>query len=107
MDGNLDLNKNSEIEEALREFDAKYKTEEMEKIPEISKNSEIPKMVQLIMKWSGGAIKEQRQAEYVLLGFVAVAIGISIYLMFGGLTTTPTLIDIQNIDQSQFTQFNE
>jgi hypothetical protein len=34
------------------------------------------------MKWFG--VKEQRQAEYVLLGFVIVAIVVSLVLVFGG-----------------------
>ncbi|MFZ3011487.1 MAG: hypothetical protein WA060_00595 [Minisyncoccia bacterium] len=83
MDENLDLNKNTEIEEALREFEAKDQTQQTEKVSETSNNSEIPKMVQLIMKWSGGAIKEQKQAEYVLLTFIAIAMLISLYLFFG------------------------
>ncbi len=32
------------------------------------------------MKWFG--FEEQKQAEYVLLGFVVVAIAISLYLIF-------------------------
>jgi hypothetical protein len=39
-------------------------------------------MVQLMMKYFG--LKEQRQAEYLLLGFVILAIGISLFLFFGG-----------------------
>lgn len=84
MDENIDLTKNTEIDQALKEFEAKSQAEQIQKAPEIAKDSDLPKMVQLIMKWSGGAIKEQRQAEYVLLGFVVVAIGISLFLFFGG-----------------------
>jgi len=40
-------------------------------------------MVKAVIKYSGGAVKNQRQAEWILLGFVVVAIGISIYLFFG------------------------
>lgn len=43
-----------------------------------------PKMIKLVMKLSGGAIKSEKQAEYVLLGFVIVAMGISLFLVFGG-----------------------
>ena len=43
-----------------------------------------PKVIQWVMKFSGGSIKEERQAEYVLLGFVIIAIAISLFLFFGG-----------------------
>ena len=43
----------------------------------------VPKMVKLVMKLSGGAVKEQRQAEYVLLGFTILTIIISFFLLFG------------------------
>ena len=43
-----------------------------------------PKIIQLVMKYSGGYIKDEKQASYVLLGFVAVAIIISLFLIFGG-----------------------
>ena len=42
-----------------------------------------PKVIQWVMKFSGGSIKEERQAEYILLGFVIVAIGISLFLFMG------------------------
>ncbi|MFA5791859.1 MAG: hypothetical protein WC884_02385 [Candidatus Paceibacterota bacterium] len=84
MDGNLNLQGNTDINQALKEFEVKQNEQQIQKAPEALKNSDIPKMVQLVMKWSGGAIKEQRQAEYVLLGFVILAIIISGFLMFGG-----------------------
>jgi len=37
------------------------------------------KMVQAVMKYSKGS---QRQAEWILLGFVIITIGISLYLVF-------------------------
>ncbi len=43
-----------------------------------------PKMITLVMKYSGGMIKNHRQAEYVLLGLVILAIIISLFLFFGG-----------------------
>ena len=41
-----------------------------------------PKMVKAVIKFSGGAVKDQRQAEWVLLGVVIVFMGMSIYLFF-------------------------
>ena len=73
---------NSEISQALKEFEVKSSVEQVRKIPEVSKNSDLPRMVRLVMKLSGGAIKEQRQAEYVLLGFAIVFFSISMFLFF-------------------------
>ncbi len=41
-----------------------------------------PKIVQLVIKYSGGYVKDEKQASYVLIGFVAVAIIISLFLIF-------------------------
>ncbi len=53
------------------------------------------KMVQRVIKWSGGAIKDKRQAEYILLVFAVIAMGISLYLFFaeggGTQSTDPNL----------------
>lgn len=45
---------------------------------------EPPKMVQWIMKYSGGWVKNEKEASYVLAGFVILAIIISFILVFGG-----------------------
>jgi len=41
-----------------------------------------PTMIKLVMKFSGGLVKSERQAVYVLLGFVVIAIAISLFLFF-------------------------
>ena len=46
--------------------------------------SDTPKIIQLVMKYSGGYIKDEKQASYVLLGVVAVAIVIAIIFLFSG-----------------------
>ena len=51
-----------------------------------------PTMIKLVMKFSGGLVKSERQAVYVLLGFVVIAIAISLFLFFksfNGNTQTP------------------
>ena len=96
---------NSEIDKALKEFETKN-AEQKQQILETLKTSpirqkevsgisfetdnlkrvnydqetDIPKMVQLVMKWSG--VQEQKQAEYILLIFVIVAIIIAIGIFF-------------------------
>ena len=64
--------------------------EQTQKVVEASKTSEAPKMVQLIMKWSG--VKEEKQAEYILLGFVIIAVIISLFLVLGGGSKNKPLI---------------
>ena len=76
----LNTQNNQEIDKALKEFEAKSQAEQKQKTPEVEQVSDVPKMVQLVMKWSG--FKEQKQAEYVLLGFVVTAIGVSLFLFF-------------------------
>ncbi len=104
---------NSEIDKALKEFEAKtgapqgvqdsspiktFITPQKEvagikfetdsyKGAKFSDETNIPRMVKLVMKLSGGTIKEKRTAEYVLLGFAIVIFSISMYLFFGGSTS--------------------
>ena len=40
-----------------------------------------PRMIQWIIKYSGGLIRNERQANYILLGFVAIVIVISLILL--------------------------
>ena len=42
-----------------------------------------PKMIQWIIKYSKGLIKDEKQASYVLLGFIALVVVISLFLLFG------------------------
>lgn len=41
-----------------------------------------PKIIEWVIKYSGGYVKEEQQASYVLIGFVGVAITISLFLIF-------------------------
>ena len=43
-----------------------------------------PKIIQWVMKYLGGLVKNEKQASYVLIGFVAAAIVIVLFLVFGG-----------------------
>ena len=66
-----------------------------------------PKIVQWVIKYSDGYVKDEKQANYVLIGFVMVAIIISLFLIFGGGGNTgrKELERIKTIDQNQFTNF--
>jgi hypothetical protein len=43
-----------------------------------------PKITRWLIKYSGGLIKNERQASYVILGFIILTIVISIFLFSGG-----------------------
>ena len=45
---------------------------------------ETPKIIQWVIKYSGGYIKDKNQANYVLIGIIVIAIAISLFLFFGG-----------------------
>lgn len=42
-----------------------------------------PKIIEWVIKYSGGLVKDEKQASYILIGFVAVAIILSVFLIFG------------------------
>lgn len=42
-----------------------------------------PKIVQWVIKYSGGYVKDEKQANYIIFGFFVVSIIISFYLVFG------------------------
>jgi hypothetical protein len=87
MDEEIKIQGNIDINQALKEFETKSSQEQMRQTITAAPISNVPKIVQLVIKWSGGAIKEERQAEYVLLGFVIVAIIVSLFLILGGGTS--------------------
>lgn len=125
MDEEINIPNNLEIDKALKEFEAKSGAEQTQKTPEAFKNSNVPqreisgvkfesdswkavkfynettppKIIQLVMKYSGGAIKEQGQAEYVLFGLVVLTIFVSVFLFFNG-TKKNTLPPQEIIDNA-------
>lgn len=79
--------------------------------PTRSVQSRTPKIVQWIITYSGGYVKDEKQAAYVLIGFFILAIIFS-FMLFGSLNqTTPpsqlpyksdsTIIDDDAIQNSQ------
>ena len=61
-----------------------------------------PKIIQWVIKYSGGLVKDEKQASYVLIGFVAVAIVIALFLIFSGSGEQNTPPVEQYIDKQQF-----
>ena len=86
----MDTDSNNEIAEALKEFESRPYNIQPENSPApVPQAPEIPKLTALVIKYSGGSIKDRRQAEYILLGFVIVAIIISLFLFFSGDSVPP------------------
>ena len=52
--------------------------------PSQSFQTQTPRIVQWVIKYSGGYIKDEKQAQYALIGFVAVAIIIVFIFLFSG-----------------------
>ena len=97
MNEEVNIPNNLEIDKALKEFEAKAYAEQTQKNLEISKNSDTSKMVQLVMKLSGGTIKEQKQAELVLLVFAIIVFAVSLFLFFGGGSQDVSIPPMQDI----------
>ena len=93
MGENIDLTKNPVLQEALKEFEVKNAEQEVVSQPAASQKAEAPKMIIWVMAHSGGLIKDERQAEYALLGFTAIAIiaSLFIFLKSGPSTEPPPL----------------
>ncbi|MCX6785412.1 MAG: hypothetical protein NTZ18_01000 [Candidatus Komeilibacteria bacterium] len=53
------------------------------------------KIIQLVIKYSGGLIKNKRQANHVLIGFILLAVIVSLFLIFNGGGTAGSPKDIK------------
>jgi|GEM_PF-901415 len=61
----------------------KFEGEEFQR-PSRSFQTPSPKIVQWVIKYSGGLVKDEKQASYVLIGFVVLAIVVVIIFLFSG-----------------------
>src|SRR3989338_9721581 len=95
MDENLHLDRNTEIANALKEFGVEQGATAQSQVPdivdamrsqriEIPKNSDIPKMIAFVMKYSGGLIKNENQAGYLLVILTLIMFGLSLFFFFRG-----------------------
>lgn len=55
------------------------------------------KLVNLIIKISGGLVKDERRANYVILGFVFIVIILSIAIFFGAFSSLENVNEIENL----------
>ena len=78
----LDLTKNEELQKALQEFEEEYAKEEEEMKPP-EKVPQSSRLAQWMIKHSQGKITTEKEAEYVMLGFVVLALLASALMVFG------------------------
>ena len=64
--------------------------------------TQTPKIVEWVIKYSDGSIKDEKQANYFLIGFVAMAIVISLFLIFGGSSDTSKTLQKSFENKPQF-----
>jgi predicted PurR-regulated permease PerM len=75
---------NSEID-LSKSFDASgRKFQEETRSPQCFFRPGTPKIIQWVIKYSGGLIKNEKQAFHVVLGFIVLVIIISFFLIFSG-----------------------
>lgn len=82
MDGNTKESGDPEINKALAELAAERAQEQALKNPVKDKALQAPGMAGWVMKFSGGLIKNEKQAEYVLVFITILFFLISFYLFF-------------------------
>ncbi|MDP2704236.1 MAG: hypothetical protein Q8P01_03350 [bacterium] len=83
MDQNND-DRGIDLSHALDDSSSRIKFEGEEFQRSRSFQTPTPKIVQLVIKYSGGYVKDEKQATYVLIGFVALAIVVVIIFLFSG-----------------------
>jgi len=69
-----------DLSRKLRELTQEFQNERWSPNPYIS--STTPKIIRWLIKYSGGLIKNERQATYLLLGFIVFIVVISLFLIF-------------------------
>ena len=112
IDESLKFKGVDEIEESLKKFEEKSVEEQQQKQsienPNIRKDTS--RMVRLTMKLSGGLIKEEKQAEYIMLAFAVLVFLVSGYLFFIGLGGNKKMnpkIPAEVLDKMKQMQFNQ
>ena len=84
MDQNNKDNKDIDLSGQFKDSDNVPESQNGEQQPAQIFLPGTPKIIQWVIKHSGGLIKDEKQASYVLIGFFVVAIIISLVLVFGG-----------------------
>lgn len=79
MEQEQEQNQTKTIEERMVEFEENQNRQFAETF-----SPKTPKITELIIKYSNGYIKDERQASYVIFLFFIISIIITIYLSLGG-----------------------
>ena len=95
MDQNNKDNKDIDLSGALKDSDNVPESQNGEQQPAQIFLPGTPKMIQWTIKCSGGLIKDEKQASYVLIGFVVVAVIISLVFLLptGGTDIPPEALE--------------
>jgi len=84
MDQDNKENKEIDLSGAMRDSDSGVKFQNDKQRPTQTFFPGAPKIIQWVIKYSGGLVKNEKQASYVIFGFVALAIIVSLFLVFRG-----------------------
>lgn len=104
MDENGKIDGNFEISRAVQEFETRAKIAEGLKAQKSNPISNLPPLIRLVIKLSGGHLSE-KQAEYCLLGVAMLMLCTSLFFFFrAGPEKSKRSFDFRKIDQSQFTR---
>jgi hypothetical protein len=76
--------RNEEIEKALEEFERKNQEEAARNVPKVPQKAKTSNMADWLMRHSGGLVKEEGTAIYILAGFAILAIAVSLLLLLSG-----------------------
>jgi len=82
MDQNNEDNKGIDLSGALKDSGTGVKFEEYRAPRSFYPGT--PKIIQWVIKYSGGLVKDEKQASYVLIGFFVLAVIIFSILVFSG-----------------------
>ena len=83
MDKNNEGNQEVGLSSTPEDSDTGVRFEESQR-PVQTLSPETPKMIQWVIEYSGGYVKDEKQANYVLIGFVILIVIISLFLVFRG-----------------------
>jgi hypothetical protein len=100
---NMGIGNNSEIRDALKAFNQSSVADQQRRNLQSAPTSNTPNMVQVVIKYSGGLIKNEEQADYLVFVLAFLSLIVSFHLFFkSGQVERTNLVDIKKIDQSQF-----
>lgn len=82
MDENKNNKEGIDLSGALKDSGVKFEDSGW-KAMKYYREPTTPKIIQWTMRYSGGLIKDEKRASYVLIGFVVMVIIISLFLFLG------------------------